>query len=93
MCSKKIVNFKDNKMLKKNNQNFFLLVELSNNIINQMAIKYFSLFKIEKNKQEPNQEIALEHEKKYLQYFNLMNDVSFFQIEEKMSDFIKKHAC
>jgi hypothetical protein len=79
-------------MLKEKTSNFYLLVETSNYIINQMSIKYFRLWKNEKIKQVPHQELALEYEKKYKKYFNLMNDYSFFQNIEKMQGFIKNHS-
>ena len=48
-------------MLKEKTSNFYLLVETSNYIINQMSIKYFRLWKNEKIKQVPHQELALEY--------------------------------
>lgn len=45
--------------------NFYASVEISNNILNQLVIKYFKLMKNEKEKQEPTNALALQYEKKY----------------------------
>lgn len=57
-----------------------------------MVIKYFKLMKNEKEKQEPTNALALQYEKKYLEYFRLMNDSTFFEDEKKMNLFIKNHS-
>ena len=72
--------------------NFYASVEISNNILNQLVIKYFKLIKNEKEKQEPTNALALQYEKKYLEYFRLMNDSTFFEDEKKMNLFIKNHS-
>ena len=72
--------------------NFYASVEISNNILNQLVIKYFKLMKNEKEKQEPTKALALQYEKKYLEYFRLMNDSTFFEDEKKMNLFIKNHS-
>ena len=79
-------------MLKEKTSNFYLLVETSNYIINQMSIKYFRLWKNEKINQFLLLFFALEYEKKYKKYFNLMNDYSFFHYIDKMQGFIKNHS-
>lgn len=72
--------------------NFYASVEISNNILNLMVIKYFRLIKNEKEKQKPTNALALQYEKKYLEYFRLMNDSTFFEDEKKMNLFIKNHS-
>jgi hypothetical protein len=72
--------------------NFYASVEISNNILNLMVIKYFRLMKNEKEKQKPTNALALQYEKKYLEYFRLMNDSTFFEDEKKMNLFIKNHS-
>ena len=72
--------------------NFYASVEISNNILNLMVIKYFRLMKNEKEKQKPTNALALQYEKKYLEYFCLMNDSTFFEDEKKMNLFIKNHS-
>ena len=72
--------------------NFYASVEISNNILNQLVIKYFKLMKNEKENQEPTNSLALQYEKKYLEYFRLMNDSTFFEDEKKMNLFIKNHS-
>ena len=72
--------------------NFYASVEISNNILNQLVIKYFKLMKNEKEKQKPTNALALQYEKKYLEYFRLMNDSTFFEDEKKMNLFIKNHS-
>ena len=72
--------------------NFYSSVEISNNILNLMVIKYFRLMKNEKEKQKPTNALALQYEKKYLEYFRLMNDSTFFEDEKKMNLFIKNHS-
>ncbi len=72
--------------------NFYASVEISNNILNLMVIKYFRLIKNEKEKQKPTNALALQYEKKYLECFRLMNDSTFFEDEKKMNLFIKNHS-
>lgn len=72
--------------------NFYASVEISNNILNLMVIKYFRLIKNEKEKQKPTNALALQYEKKYLEYFRLMNDSTFFEDEKKINLFIKNHS-
>jgi hypothetical protein len=72
--------------------NFYASVEISNNILNLMVIKYFRLMKNEKEKQKPTNALALQYEKKYLEYFRLMNDSTFFEDEKKINLFIKNHS-
>ena len=72
--------------------NFYASVEILNNILNLMVIKYFRLMKNEKEKQKPTNALALQYEKKYLEYFRLMNDSTFFEDEKKMNLFIKNHS-
>lgn len=72
--------------------NFYASVEILNNILNLMVIKYFRLIKNEKEKQKPTNALALQYEKKYLEYFRLMNDSTFFEDEKKMNLFIKNHS-
>ena len=57
-----------------------------------MVIKYFRLIKNEKEKQKPTNALALQYEKKYLEYFRLMNDSTFFEDEKKINLFIKNHS-
>ena len=72
--------------------NFYASVEISNNILNLMVIKYFRLIKNEREKQKPTNALALQYEKKYLEYFRLMNDSTFFEDEKKINLFIKNHS-
>lgn len=72
--------------------NFYASVEILNNILNLMVIKYFRLIKNEKEKQKPTNALALQYEKKYLEYFRLMNDSTFFEDEKKINLFIKNHS-
>ena len=72
--------------------NFYASVEILNNILNLMVRKKFRLMKNEKEKQKPTNALALQYEKKYLEYFRLMNDSTFFEDEKKMNLFIKNHS-
>ena len=46
------------------------------------------LIKNKKEKQEPTKTLALQNEKKYLKYFRLINDSTYFEDKKKMNLFI-----